>query len=148
MGRATQGALRTNQRTAAPTKNSAPMTTLSRTLAVRANNRVMAPGQSQQTAPAAAKMMAKDLINIVTTLFPAIVRRARPNKVQGDVSAHPLRWIKPGMPKPSIMALWPQSFSPVRTLLSKFNTNCRTTRRCLTITSRASTARAARGCIS
>jgi hypothetical protein len=55
-----------NNRMAAPTKNSAPIITLSRTLTGRAWNSKppIAPGQSQQTAPATAKAMARILIAI------------------------------------------------------------------------------------
>jgi len=47
---------------AAPTKNSAPIITLSRALTGKAGNSkpTIAPGQSQQTAPATAKTMARN----------------------------------------------------------------------------------------
>jgi hypothetical protein len=56
---------------AAPTKNSAPMITLSRALTGKAwnNKPPMAPGQRKQIAPATAKTMAKALINMVATPF-------------------------------------------------------------------------------
>jgi hypothetical protein len=55
---------RMNNKTAAPTKKSAPITTLSRALMGKARNSKppMAPGRSHQTAPATAKMIAKTLI--------------------------------------------------------------------------------------
>ena len=51
-------------RIAAPTKNSAPITMLSRALTGKAwnNNPPRAPGQIQQTAPATAKAMANTLV--------------------------------------------------------------------------------------
>src|ERR1700751_717958 len=60
---------RTNSRMAAPTKNSAPIITLSRALTGKAGNNkpTIAPGQSQQTAPATAKTMARILIAIAYT---------------------------------------------------------------------------------
>jgi hypothetical protein len=53
-----------NQRIAAAMKNKPPITTLSRALTGSALNRKppMAPGQSQQTMPANARMMARILI--------------------------------------------------------------------------------------
>src|SRR4029077_7053123 len=50
-----------NHRIAAPTKNSAPATTLSRTLTGKAGNSqpTSAPGQSQQAAPAIANTIAR-----------------------------------------------------------------------------------------
>jgi hypothetical protein len=73
-----------NNRMAAPTKNSAPMITLSRALTGKAwnNKPPMVPGQRKQIAPATAKTMAKALINMVETPFrstlpPLVIRRRR-----------------------------------------------------------------------
>jgi hypothetical protein len=76
---------RTNHRMAAAAKNSAPIIALSRALTGKAWNSKppMAPGQSQQTAPAIAKTMAKILIAIVSpSYFHPTFRQARGNKVQ------------------------------------------------------------------
>ena len=56
-------------RIAAPTKNSAPITMLSRALTGKEwnNNPPRAPGQIQQTAPATAKAMANTLVGKIVT---------------------------------------------------------------------------------
>ena len=56
-------------RIAAPTKNSAPITMLSRELTGKEwnNNPPRAPGQIQQTAPATAKAMANTLVGKIVT---------------------------------------------------------------------------------
>jgi hypothetical protein len=70
---------------AAPTKNSAPIITLSRALTGKAGNSkpTIAPGQSQQTAPATAKTMARILIAIAYTAH----SQAR-GAVAGELSAN------------------------------------------------------------
>ena len=80
---------------AAPTKNSAPIITLSLTLTVRAGkiNPVMAPGQSQQTAPATAKTLAKTLICIVP-LLPLLAERGEGHSVISGPDIFKARAIK------------------------------------------------------
>ena len=65
---------------AAPTKNSAPIITLSRTLTGRAWNSKppIAPGQSQHMAPATAKAMASILIAMATLVALAPRRISAP----------------------------------------------------------------------
>jgi len=78
---------RMNIRMAAPTKNSAPIITLSRALTGRAWNSKppISPGRSQQTAPASAKTMARIFIAIAAPRL-YVPRRLKQSSEKGSCS--------------------------------------------------------------